>query len=148
MGTLYFKRFIYYVVYLGLSIGVPAGIIIQLYGLFETGTTDAGEFSWLRSIAMITLIVVLILGLNAIVKWFKSLPDVSAIKMYPTVMIKPVLFGAMYLLLLFSDRFIERVRFITFWTAISNAIAILPAIAHKKAVKEIVIAETQAGLRR
>ena len=148
MGTLYFKRFIYYVVYLGLSIGVPAGIIIQLYGLFETGTTDAGEFSRLRSIAMITLIVVLILGLNAIVKWFKSLPDVSAIKMYPTVMIKPVLFGAMYLLLLFSDRFIERVRFITFWTAISNAIAILPAIAHKKAVKDIVIAETQAGLRR
>jgi hypothetical protein len=148
MGTLYLKRFIYYVLHLSLSIGVPALIVIQLYGLFETGTTEAGEFSRLRSIAMLTLIIVLVLGLNAIVKWFKSLPDVSAIKMYPTVMVKPVLFGAMYLMLLFSDKYIERVRFITFWAAISNAVAIIPAIAHKKVVKDIVIAETQAGLRR
>ena len=148
MGKLYFKRFVYYLIYLVFSLGIPAGIIIQLYGLFETGTTEAGEFSKLRSIAMITLIAILLFSLNAIIKWFKSLPDVSAIKMYPTVMIKPVIFAAMYLLLLFSDKYIERVRFITLWTAISNGVAILPALAHKKVVKDIVIAETQAGLRR
>lgn len=148
MGKLYLKRFLYYTVYLGFSIGIPSGIIIQLYGLFETGVSEAGEYSRLRSIAMIVFIAVLLFSLNAVVKWFKSLPDVSAIKMYPTVMVKPIIFGAIYLLLLFSDSFIERVRFITFWSAISNAIAIIPGIAHKKVMKEIIIAETQAGARR
>lgn len=148
MGKLYFKRFVYYLIYLTLSIGIPSGLIIQIYGLFETGVSEAGEYSKIRSIALLTLVIALLFGLNAIVKWFKSLPDVSAIKMYPTVMIKPIIFTSMYLLLLFSDKYIERVRFITFWTAVSNGIAIIPAIAHKKVIKDIILAETQAGARR
>jgi len=148
MTKLYFKRFIYYIIYLLLAVGVPATLIIQTYGLFEQGYSEPGEFTKLRAIAMITLVVVLILGVNGLISWFKSLPDVSAIKTYPLVMIKPIIFATIYLLLLFSDKYIERIQFITFWSTISNGVAIMPAIAHRKAKNQIVILETQSGARR
>lgn len=148
MGNLYFKRFVYYFIYLGLAIGVPAGLIIQIYGLFETGAREPGEFTRLRSVALMIFVGVLILGINVLIRWYKSLPDVSAVKTYPSVMIKPIIFGLMYVLLLFSDRYIDRVQFITFWSMISNGVAIIPAIAHKKIVNKIIILETQSGLRR
>jgi fumarate reductase subunit C len=150
MGKLYFKRTLFYLIHLFFSVGVPAILIIQIYGLFEQGQTapSGEEFVRLRSIAMIVFIAVLMLGINALTKWYKSLPDVSAIKTYPSVMIKPLIFTAMYLLLLFSDKFIDRIMYITFYSAISNAIAIIPAIMHRNVVKEIIVAETQSGLRR
>jgi hypothetical protein len=148
MGKLYFKRALFYIIHLFFSVGVPAILIIQLYGLLEQGSSNAEEYVRLRSIAMIVFVAILMLGLNGVVKWYKSLPDVSAIKTYPSIMIKPIIFLVMYLLLSFSDRFIDNVQFITFWGAISNAIAIIPAIAHRKVVNEIIILETQAGKRR
>lgn len=148
MGKLYFKRALYYIIHLTLSIGVPAALIVQLYGLFEQGVSAAEEYVRLRTIAMIIFVGVLMLGINGLVRWYKSLPDVSAIKTYPSIMIKPMIFLAMYLLLVFSDRYVDKVQYITFWSSISNAIAIIPAIMHKKVVNQIIILETQAGMRR
>lgn len=148
MGKLYFKRAIYYTIHTFLSIGVPAILIIQLYGLFEKGVSVAEEYIRLRSVALFILILILMFGANALIKWYKSLPDVSAIKTYPTIVVKPFILLLMYLLLTFSDRYVDKVQYITFWSAISNGIAIIPAIAHRKIVNEIIVLETQAGKRR
>jgi uncharacterized protein YacL len=148
MLKLTIKRYIYYWLYVLIGLGIPIAVINQTYGLLEQTTTEAGEFTKLRATSFVVIFIVLFFGMKMIIGWYKNLPDTSLMKSIGEKLMLPVGLGVLWLILNFSDRYIENLTYVIYWSFISNVIAFLIALLHQKVLNQIVVEQTLQGQRR
>lgn len=148
MLNLQIKRYILYWIYVLIALGIPILFINETYGLFETTTTVAGEFTKLRSTALIVILITAFFGTKVIVSWYHNVPDTSIVKHLGNKLILPVGLGVMWVILNFSDRYIENFTYVIYWSFISNAVALIFAVWHQNTLNQIVKAERLSGERK
>lgn len=148
MLKLQIKRYILYWVYVLIALGIPIAFINETYGLLERTQTAAGEFVKLKSTALVVILIAGFFGIKVIVGWYQNLPDTSIFKTLGNKLILPSALGVTWLILNFSDRYVENLQYVMYWSFIANSIALLVAIWHQSVLNEIIETERKEGKRK